>query len=83
MCFHVFLTVDRGFECFLTVGAHEWPHLAVRGHVTLEAAIGSEGTVADQTLVRLHARVGANMGLQDTVRHKCLQAGEAFVWLLS
>lgn len=51
VCLHVFLTVDTGLECLLTIWAHEWSDLAVRRHVTLQTSIGCKCAVADQAFV--------------------------------
>jgi hypothetical protein len=67
---HVFLTVHGGFEGFLAVGTHEGPHLAVGTHVTLQAPVGGERLLTDDTLVGLEARVGADVGLEDPARHE-------------
>lgn len=50
MCFHVFPTVGGGFEGLLAVWAHVGPYVAVRGHVTPQAAAGCEGGITQQAL---------------------------------
>jgi len=47
---HVFPAVNDGLELPLAVGAHERPHLTVRGHVSLEAAVRREVVVTHHTL---------------------------------
>lgn len=70
VCLHVFLAVDTGLECLLTIWAHEGSDLAVRRHVTLQTSIGCKCAVADQTLVGFQTSVCPNVSLKNTTGYK-------------
>lgn len=64
MRLHVLSAIGGRFEGFLAVRAHVGSEVAVRRHVASQAAIGGEGGVTEQALIRLQARVCADVSLQ-------------------
>lgn len=83
MCFHVFPAIGRRLEGLLTVGAHVGPQVTVGGHVAPQTAAGGERGVADQALVRLEARVGPDVSLEDPRRGEAPTALHALEWPFS
>lgn len=82
VCLHVFLAVDTGLECLLTIWAHEGSDLAVRRHVTLQTSIGCKCAVADQALVGFQTSVCPNVSLKNTTGYKRSGALKALKRLL-
>lgn len=70
VCLHVFLAVDTGLECLLTIWAHEGSDLAVCRHMTLQTSIGCKCAVADQALVGFQTSVCPNVSLKNTTGYK-------------
>lgn len=70
VCLHVFLAVDTGLECLLTIWAHKGSDLAVRRHVTLQTSIGCKCAVADQAFVGFQTSVCPNVSLKNTTGYK-------------
>jgi hypothetical protein len=48
---HMFAAVDRRFECFMAVWAHEGPQVTMCTHVTFQASICREHVTTLMTLV--------------------------------
>lgn len=82
VCLHVFLAVDTGLECLLTIWAHEGSDLAVRRHVTLQTSIGRKCAVTDQALVGFQTSVCPNVSLKNTTGYKRSGALKALKRLL-
>lgn len=70
MSFHVFLTVDLTFECFLTVRTHVGPDVRVGAEMSLQTAVSCEHSVTQNTFEVLQTRMGLHMSLQYSARHK-------------
>lgn len=82
VCLHVFLAVDTGLECLLTIWAHEGSDLAVCRHMTLQTSIGCKCAVTDQAFVGFQTSVGPNMSLKNTTGYKRSSALKALKRLL-
>ena len=80
---HVSLAADGRGEHLAAVGTLEGSYGAMNHHVACEGAVGGEGGLADVTAEVLHARVGLDVGLQHTHRHKVAAALTTLVRLLS
>lgn len=82
VCLHVFLAVDTGLECLLTIWAHKGSDLAVRRHMTLQTSIGCKCAVADQAFVGFQTSVCPNVSLKNTTGYKRSSALKALKRLL-
>lgn len=83
MGLHVLSAVGGRFEGFLAVRAHVGSKVAVCGHVASQTAVGGEGGVTQQALIRLQARVCTYVSLQHSRRRKTLAALHALIRALT